>query len=176
MLLGFYAASFGAECCARQPIHTLNYWTVQSVVPGFYLEVCLSVTLLIMCNEVHPLNDALPGPYMPVWVTRGSLVAHRYTYAPPRCRTSQYRITFITLTCPSGTILLNSVFDGVGLAGFESRANDFRLPWVASPALRWPGIKKVARSLLTECSKSCDLQPALQCVKRGAQGVLPWVG
>ena len=29
-------------------MHTLNYWTVQSVVPGFYLGVCFSVTLLIV--------------------------------------------------------------------------------------------------------------------------------
>ena len=36
-------------------------------------------------------------------VTRGPLIAHRYTYAPPRCRTSQYRRTFIPL---SGTIWL----------------------------------------------------------------------
>ena len=42
----------------------------------------------IRCNPVHPLNGALPGPYVPVRVTRGALVAHRYTYAPPRCRTS----------------------------------------------------------------------------------------
>ena len=28
--------------------HTLSYWTVQSVVPGFKLGVCLSVTLLIV--------------------------------------------------------------------------------------------------------------------------------
>ena len=36
------------QCCARLPIHTLNYWTMQSVVPGFELGVCLSVTLLIV--------------------------------------------------------------------------------------------------------------------------------
>ena len=42
----------------------------------------------IRCNPVHPLNGALPLPYVPVRVTRGALVAHRYTYAPPRCRTS----------------------------------------------------------------------------------------
>ena len=41
------------------------------------------------CNQVHPLNGALPGPYVPVRVTRGALVAHRYTYAPPCCRTLQ---------------------------------------------------------------------------------------
>ena len=43
----------------------------------------------IRCNPVHPLNGALPGPYVPAQVTRGALVTHRYTYAPPRCRTSQ---------------------------------------------------------------------------------------
>ena len=36
------------QCGARLQIHTLNYWTVQSVVPGFYLGVCLSVTLFIV--------------------------------------------------------------------------------------------------------------------------------
>ena len=51
----------------------------------------------IRCNPVHRLNDTLPGPYVPVRVTRGALVAHRYTYAPPRCRTSQYSRTFIPL-------------------------------------------------------------------------------
>ena len=49
----------------------------------------------IWCNLVHPLNGALPGQYVPVRVTRGALVAHRYTYAPPRCRTLQYSRTFI---------------------------------------------------------------------------------
>ena len=42
----------------------------------------------IRCNPVHPLNGALPGPYVKVRVTCGALVAHRYTYAPPRCKTS----------------------------------------------------------------------------------------
>ena len=41
-------------------------------------------------------------------------------------------------------------------------------------ALVWHS--EVARSRLTQCSKSCDLQPALLCVIRGAQGVLPCVG
>ena len=42
----------------------------------------------IRCNLMHQLNDALPGPYVPVRVTSGALVAYRYTYALPRCRTS----------------------------------------------------------------------------------------
>ena len=37
---------------------------------------------------MHPLYAALSVPYVPVRVTRGA-IAHRYTYAPPRCRTSQ---------------------------------------------------------------------------------------
>ena len=30
----------------------------------------------IRCDPMHPLNDALPGPYVPVRVTRGTLFAH----------------------------------------------------------------------------------------------------
>ena len=77
----------------------------------------------IRCNPVHPLNGDLPGPYVPVRVTRGALVAHRYTYAPPRCRTSQYGRTFIPFSVSLWNDLANPVFDGVGLAGFKSRAN-----------------------------------------------------
>ena len=51
----------------------------------------------VRCNPVHSLNGALYGPYVPMRVTRGALVAHRYTYAPIRCRTSQYSRTFIHL-------------------------------------------------------------------------------
>ena len=50
----------------------------------------LCILYKIKCNPVHPLNGALPGLYVPVQVTCGVLFAHRYTYAPPRCRTSQY--------------------------------------------------------------------------------------
>ena len=81
----------------------------------------------IRCNPVHPLNGAQPGPNVPVRVTRGALVAHRYTYAPPRCRTSQYSRTFIPLAVSLWNDLAIPVFDGVGLAGFKSRANAFLL-------------------------------------------------
>ena len=70
------------QCDARLPIHTLNYWTSGArFLTGDVFE----------CDIVHRrclLNHALNGPYVPVRVTRGALVAHRYTYAPP-CRTSQ---------------------------------------------------------------------------------------
>ena len=39
------------------------------------------------------LNGALP-----VRVTRGALVVHRYTYVPPCCRTSQYPRTFVLIS------------------------------------------------------------------------------
>ena len=77
----------------------------------------------IRCNPVHPLNGAQPGPYVPVRVTRGALVAHRYIYAPPRCRTLQYSITFIPFSVSLWNDLANPVFDGLGLAGFKSRVN-----------------------------------------------------
>ena len=74
---------------------------------------------------MHPLNDALPGPYVPVRVTRGTLVAHRYTYASPGCRTSQYHMTFVPLAVSLWNDLAEPLFDGVGLAGFKSRDNVF---------------------------------------------------
>ena len=72
---------------------------------------------------MHSLNGALPGPYVLTRVTRGSLVAQRYTYAPPRCRTLQYSRTFIPFSVSLWNDLANPVIYGVGLAGFKSRAN-----------------------------------------------------
>ena len=77
----------------------------------------------IRCNPVHPLNGALSGPYVPARVTRGALVANRYTYAQPGCRTLQYSRTFIPFSMSLCNDLASSVFDGVGLAGFKSRVN-----------------------------------------------------
>ena len=79
--------------------------------------------LIEVGNPVHPLNGALPGPYVPVRITRDALVAHRYTYAPPRCRTLQCSRIFIPFSVSLWNDLAKPVFDGVGLAGFKSRAN-----------------------------------------------------
>ena len=80
----------------------------------------------IKCNPMHPLNGSLPGAYLPVRVTPGALVAHWYTYAPPRCRSSKYSRTLYPSRCPSGTILLTP-YSMVLDAGFKSRANAFLL-------------------------------------------------
>ena len=114
MIDGFLSDAFGGlscpfcstvlQCGARLPIH-LNL--LDSAVSGarfltggvFEYDIAhlrfvavLCMLYMIRCNPVNPLNDplngALPGPYVPVRVTRGSLVAHRYTCAPPRCRIS----------------------------------------------------------------------------------------
>ena len=57
-----------------------------------------------------------------------SLVAH---YAPPRCRTLQYSSTFIPFSVSLWNDLANPVFDSVGLAGFKSRANASLLAYAA---------------------------------------------
>ena len=81
----------------------------------------------IRCNPMHPLNDALPGLYVPVRVTSGALVPNRYT----RCRTSHYRRTFVSLSVSLWNGLADTVFHGVALAGFKSRVNVFLLAFAA---------------------------------------------
>ena len=72
---------------------------------------------------MHPLSVALPLQYMPARVTRGALVAHRHSFAPPHCRTSQYHRTFVSLSASLWNDLCDPMFDGVELEGFKSRAN-----------------------------------------------------
>ena len=68
---------------------------------------------------MHRLNGTLPITYVPVRVTGGALVTHRYTYVPPRSGTSQYRKTFISLSVSLWNDLTNHIIDGVGQAGFN---------------------------------------------------------
>ena len=79
----------------------------------------------IKSNPMHPFSSALPLLYVPARVTRGALAAHRHSFAPPRCRTSHYRRTFVPLSVSFWNDLSDPVLDGdgVGLAGFKSRAN-----------------------------------------------------
>ena len=48
----------------------------------------------IRCNPMHPLYGALIVPYVPVRVTPGTVIAHRHSSVPPRCRTSQYPMNY----------------------------------------------------------------------------------
>ena len=71
-------------------------------------ELCM--LFKIKSNPMHPLRDALPLPYVPARVTRGAKFGcsyNRHSFAPPRCRTSQYRRTFVLPSrCLFGTILV----------------------------------------------------------------------
>ena len=60
----------------------------------------------IMCKPMHPLCGTLPVPYVPVRVTCGTLIAHRYISALPRCRTSQNRRLLFSTQYLSGMIWL----------------------------------------------------------------------
>ena len=66
----------------------------------------------IQCNSMHPHNGALPEPHVPVRATPGAPIAHRYTHAPHRCRTSQYHRTFIPFSVSLWNNLAGLVFDG----------------------------------------------------------------
>ena len=66
------------------------------------------------------LSGALPLPCVPARVTRGALIAHWLSFAPPRSRTSQYRRSFVPLSVSLWNDLSGPVFDGVGLAGFKT--------------------------------------------------------
>ena len=55
---------------------------------------------------MHLLCDALPVPFVPVQIACGALVAHWYSYTPPRSGTSQYHRTFRLTQCLCGTILV----------------------------------------------------------------------
>ena len=81
----------------------------------------------IKSNPMHPQSGALPLSYVPARVTRGALVAHRHSFAPRSCRTSQYRRSFVPLSVSLWNDLSDHVFDGVELAGFKSRVNAFLL-------------------------------------------------
>ena len=72
----------------------------------------------IRCNPTHPLNGALPEPYMPVWVTCCTLVAHRYTYAPPRCGPHRTAGLLSLSPCLSGMICCPCI-RSCGTCGFQ---------------------------------------------------------
>ena len=127
------------QCGARLPIH------IDCVVGGasfltMGLEECniahrLSIAVLcvvynIRSNLMHTLYDDMlcaSEGYVPERVTRCVLVIYRYIYGPPRCRTSQYRRTFILWSGSLRSDHGDPLFAGVGVAGFKSKANAFWL-------------------------------------------------
>ena len=76
MLLGFCGACLRVTCFLAGCVLNCDISHRRSVV-------VLCMLYKIRCNPKHPLCGALPVPYVPVRVTRGALIAHRYTFAPP---------------------------------------------------------------------------------------------
>ena len=103
---------------ARLPMHTLttglsSQWCPVSNWGVFECDIFhrRSVAVLCMlykmrCNPVHPLNDALPGPYVSarlhavLWSHMGTLM---HSLAAEPCSTAGL---LFPSRCPSGTILL----------------------------------------------------------------------
>ena len=71
---------------------------------------------------MHHLYGAVPEPYAPVRVTRGVVITYRYTYDS----LSTAELLFFS-QCLCATILVRWCDDGVGLAGFKSKAYAFLL-------------------------------------------------
>ena len=89
----------------------------------------------IRCNQVHPLNGALPLPYVPVRVTRGALVALTHRLAAEPCSTAGF---LFPSRCPSGTILLTPY----------SMVWDWRVSRAGPMLLYWPKLFYPYNSLL----------------------------
>ena len=147
MIDRFLGDAFGVLFCqfwsivlqssARLPIHALIKLLDRAVSGARFLtggvfecDISHRRSVAVLCmfykirfNPVQPLNSVLPRPYVPARVTCCALVAHRCTYAPPRCRTLQYSRTFILFSVSLRNDLANPIFNGVGLADFKSKAN-----------------------------------------------------
>ena len=78
----------------------------------FFVLPVLEYCSAVWCSAADTHLKLTTGPCSP----RGALIAHRYTYASPRCRTSQYRMIFISLTVSLWNDLGDPVFYCVGLA------------------------------------------------------------
>ena len=97
----------------------------------------LCIMYKIGSKFVHPLCGPLPVLFCTnagySW-SRGALIAHRYSYAPPSCRTAQYLRIFIhhSVSCND---LFDIVFDGVRLAGLKTGSMHYSSPELPSPIL-----------------------------------------
>ena len=113
---------------------SFSTWVVFECDLAYCRAVAVSCMLYkILCVPMYPLYGALSVPYVPVQVTRGVVITHQYTHAPPRCRTSQYHITFIPLSVSLWNDLGDPVFNCVVLSSFKSKANFFYWPSCSLP-------------------------------------------
>ena len=107
-------ANFLTRVCLTVTLHIVALWQYYVCCTRSGVTRCTLFVVLFLCH-------------VPVRVTHGAVIAHRFTCAPPRCRTSQYRRTFIPLPVSLWNDFSDPVFDGLGLAGFKGSANVFLL-------------------------------------------------
>ena len=91
------------------------------------IDHCRSVAILcilykIRCNPMHPLNGALPGPYVPARVTRGSGRTSVYLCAASMQNLAVSHDFYFPLNVPLERSCCPRI-QCVGLAGFKSKAN-----------------------------------------------------
>ena len=123
------------QCSVRLPIHTLNYWTAQSVVPAFQLGACLTVIFPIVylwqccvcCTKSGVTRSTHFVAFYLFLMCQRCFDRTLVYFCASRCRTSQYRMTFIPLSVSLWNDLVDPVFDGVGLR--VSRAGPMRFCW-----------------------------------------------
>ena len=82
----------------------------------------------IRCNPLHPLYGALPVSYVPLRVTRGVVIAHGYTYAPPHCRPRSI----------AGLLFPCQYLCGTTLVTPYSMARDWRVSRAGPMPFYWP--------------------------------------
>ena len=117
MVSGFCPDRFGVMVCS---VVLGRRYIPQTTPPcsgwcKFFICGCVIVRFVavlcplykIKCNPMHFLYGVLPMPYVPVQVALDTLVLHRFTYVHDRCRTSKYRIAFVSLS-----VSLWNDFDG----------------------------------------------------------------
>ena len=100
---------------------------IRSGVTRCTLLMVLYLDLMCECELLAVLWSVAYPALLWSGLYHGALVAYQYIYAPPRCRTVHYHRTLILLSVSIWKDLAKPVFDGVGLAGFKSRASGFLL-------------------------------------------------
>ena len=101
-------ASFLTGVCLSVILHIVDLWQYYVCCTRSGVTRCTLLMVLFLCHMCRcGLHAAL---------------AHRYTYAPPRCRTSQYSRTFILFSVFLWKDFSDPVFDAwCGTGGFQEQ-------------------------------------------------------
>ena len=70
----------------------------------------LSMLYKVCFNSVHPLGESLPARFVPSRVTRATEALHEHALVVPRCRTEQYKRSFLMSGVRLWNRLPSSVF------------------------------------------------------------------